>query len=80
MQTLYCKPTAPVKRGVLKIYRKATFGNIPCTCYIFSTELQNAEVSLNLLKCDSTTDTLPAIFEISQNKQRKLLRWNQFWA
>ena len=27
----------------------------------FSTELQNVEVFVTLLKCDSTTDTLPAI-------------------
>ena len=27
----------------------------------FSTELQNVEVFVNLLKCDSITDTLPAI-------------------
>ena len=30
---------------------------------MFSTELQNAEVSLTLLKCDSTTDALPAILK-----------------
>ena len=45
----------------------------------FSTELPNAEVSVTLIKIDSTTDA-PSNFEVSQNKQRKHLRWSQFSA
>ena len=30
----------------------------------FSTELQNAEVSVTLLKSDSTTDAVPAILKV----------------
>ena len=32
VQTLYCKPVFSVKRGLLKISRRATFRNIPCAC------------------------------------------------
>ena len=32
LQAVYCKPATPVKRALLEILRKATFGNILCTC------------------------------------------------
>ena len=32
VQTLYCKSATLVKRRLLKISRRATFRNIPCTC------------------------------------------------
>ena len=41
----------------------------------FSAELPDAEVSVALLKIDSTTEA-PSNFEISQNKQRKHWRWS----
>ena len=69
LQTVYCKPETPVKRELLEISRKATFRNIPCTRYVFSTELQTAEVSLTLLKCDSTTDALPAILKFLRTNE-----------
>ena len=30
LETDYCKPATPVKRGLLEISRKVTFMNIPC--------------------------------------------------
>ena len=39
----------------------------------FSTELQNAEVSLTLIKSDSTTDALPAILKF-------LTIFQSFWC
>ena len=41
----------------------------------FSTELPDAEVSVALIKIDSTIEA-PSNFEISQNKQRKHWRWS----
>ena len=37
----------------------------------FSTELQNAEVSLTLLKIDSTTDALPASLKFLRTNKEK---------
>ena len=45
----------------------------------FLKELQNTEVSVTLLRSDSSTDALTAIFIIlGTNKQKKHLRWSQF--
>ena len=45
--------------------RRAIFRNIPyIPCVYFLIALQNAEVSVTLLKSDSTRDTLPAILKI----------------
>ena len=41
----------------------------------FSTELPDAEVSVALLKSDSTTEA-PSNFEVSQNKRRKHWQWS----
>ena len=32
LQTVYCQPGTPVKRGLLEISRKGTFRNTLCTC------------------------------------------------
>ena len=60
LQTVYCKPATPVKKGLLEISRKEHTMQM----LDFSTELQNTEVSVTLLKGDSTTDALPAILNI----------------
>ena len=35
LETDYCKPATPVKRGLLEISRKVTFMNIPCPSQTF---------------------------------------------
>ena len=45
----------------------------------FSTELQNAEVSLTLLKIDSTTDTLPASLKFLRTNKEKTCAGISFW-
>ena len=64
-QTVCCKTATPVKGELLEISAMHVVN--------FSTELQNV-VSVTFLKCDSTTDALPAIL----NKQKEHLRWSQF--
>ena len=44
----------------------------------FSTELQNAEVSLILLKSDSTTDALPAILKFLRTNKETLVMESVF--
>ena len=64
LQTDYCKPATPVIRGDFsKFLEKPLFGTYHARVRVFSTELQNAEVSPTLLKCDSTTDVLPEILK-----------------
>ena len=76
LQTVYYKPATPMKRGLLEISRIVTFRNIPMH---FLTELQNTEVSVTLLKSESTTDALTAIFIIfGKSKQGRHLWWSQF--
>ena len=41
----------------------------------FSTELHNLEVSLTLLKCDSTTDALSAILKFLRTNKGNTYRW-----
>ena len=41
----------------------------------FSTELHNLEVSLTLLKCDSTTDALPTILKFLRANKGNTYRW-----
>ena len=76
LQTLYCKVATPMKRGFLEISRTVTFRKVPCNSW------QSCKIlllSVTLLKSDSTTDALTAIFIIlGTNKQRKHLRWSQF--
>ena len=52
---VYCKPATPMKRGLFEISGRHTF--LEHTIH-FLTELQNTEVSVTLLKSDSTTDAL----------------------
>ena len=63
LQIVYCKPATSMKSGLLD-FSEHTMD--------FLTEFQNTEVSVTLLKSDSTTDTLTAIFIILEtNKQTK---------
>ena len=52
-----------------KFLEKSLFGTYHAHVTFFSTELQNAEVSLTLLKCDSTTDALSAILKFLRTKK-----------
>ena len=52
-----------LKGDFSKFLEKPLFGTYHARLSFFSTELQNIEVSLTLLKCDSTTDALPAILK-----------------
>ena len=70
LQIVDRKPATLVKRGLLEIFRKASFRKKPMHVLKFSTVLQNAEISLvTSLKIDSTTTfhhsevILPAILK-----------------
>ena len=52
-----------LKGDFSKFLKKPFFGTYHARVRFFLAELQNLEVSLTLLKCDSTTDALPAILK-----------------
>ena len=55
-------PATPVKRGLPKVLEELLLGAYHA-CVDFSIELKNADVSVTLLKSDSTRDALPAILK-----------------
>ena len=61
LETVYCKPATPIKRGLFEISRRVTFRDISFTCYIYRQSCKT-EVSFTLLKSDSTTYVLPQTF------------------
>ena len=61
-----------LKGDFSKFLEKPLFGTYHARVRFFSTELQNAEVSLTLLKCDSTTDALPAILKFLRTNKGTL--------
>ena len=63
VQTLYRKSATLVKRRLLKISRRATFRNIPCTCQISGQSCKTLKFSVTLLKSDSTTDAVQPILK-----------------
>ena len=56
-------PATPVKRGLPKVLEELLIGTYHARID-FSTELKNADVSVTLLKNDSTRDALPAILKV----------------
>ena len=80
LQTDYCKPTTPLKRGLLEISRKVTFRNIPCPCYIFFNRVAKDRSFSYFAKMWFHHRRSLSNFEVSQNKERKHLGWNQFLA
>ena len=58
---------------------KPLFGTYNVRVRFFSTELQNAEVSLTLLKFDSTTDALPAILKFLRTNKGNFCGGISFW-
>ena len=76
LQTEYCKPATPfIKGDFLKFLESPFFGIYHARVRFFLTELQNLEVSLTLLKYDSTTDAVPAILKFPRTNKGNTYRW-----
>ena len=75
LRTEYCKPATLLKGEFSKFLEKPFFGTYHARVSFFSTELQKLEVSLTLLKCDSTTDALPAILNFLRTNKGNTYRW-----
>ena len=75
LQTEYCKPATPfIKGDFSKFLESPFFGTYHARVRFFLTELQNLEVSLTLLKYDSTTDAVPAILKFPRTNKRNTYR------